>query len=93
MAEIKNKISVFGLSLILAIVAGALSGVIAAIATNQSIEKYAASLSERMDLIMISQVKPGPLPGTFEESLRRVQENGWRSLVVISAVSTDRTLS
>lgn len=79
----------FGVILILAIVCGALSGVVASVLTNQSLDRYAESLADSERLFTISQEKPRPLPGTYEEALARIQESGWPALASIRPVSTD----
>lgn len=75
--------------LLLAIVAGALAGVIATVYTTQSLEDYARTLGERERLFQISQERPRPLPGTYEEALGRVQEAGWPAMALVRPASDD----
>lgn len=79
----------FGVILILAIVCGALAGVIATVLTNQSLDRYAQSLADSERLFTISQEKPRPLPGTYEEALSRIQEVGWPAVATMRPISAD----
>lgn len=87
--EQQSNWTFFGSILLVALIVGALSGVIAAVMTNQSIDRYTQTLSERMGFLSISEVKPRPLPGTYEESLERVQETGWPAYASILPASSD----
>ncbi|MFH1631706.1 MAG: PDZ domain-containing protein [bacterium] len=80
--------STLGAVLVLAVITGGLAGVIASVLTNQSLDRYVQSLSGD-DLTLISQVKPRPLPGTYEEALSRVQESGWPAFATITSSSVD----
>lgn len=75
--------------LILAIVAGGLSGVVASVLTDQSLERYAQSLRNNERIFQISEVKPEPLPGTYEEALSHIQETVWSSVAFITKASSD----
>ncbi len=75
--------------LILAIVAGAGAGVIAAVYTSRSLEDYAASLLEGRRLPQVSTQQPTPIPGTYEEALSRVRESARTGIAVVMPVSTD----
>ncbi|MDP2631853.1 MAG: PDZ domain-containing protein [Candidatus Uhrbacteria bacterium] len=89
----KNKIWTFvGSVIILSVLAGGFSGVISAVFTNQSLDRYVQSLSEGEGLVLISEVKPSPIPGTYEEALSRVQETGWKATALIRATSVDSSL-
>ncbi len=89
MNDNQKNFSFLGLVLILVIATGALAGVIASVYTNQSLERYVASLAESDNLLSISQVKPQPLPGTYEEALERVRENSWPAFASILPASSD----
>ncbi|MFH1766544.1 MAG: PDZ domain-containing protein [Patescibacteria group bacterium] len=89
MKDRSSKFAFWGTALLLAILAGALAGIIATVYTNQSIERYIQSLADGDSFISISQVKPRPLPGTYEEALDRVQETGWPAFVSFLPASTD----
>lgn len=93
MPKNENKSQVHLLILILSIVAGATSGIVASLVTQRSLEDYALSLLNGGQLITISEPRPQPLPGTYEEALVRVQDAGWPATAFIRAVSTDATSS
>lgn len=82
--ENTNKRTIFltvtGAIILLSVITGALSGIIASVVTNRSIDNYIQSLSDSRGFIDISEVKPRPLPGTYEEALVQVQETGWPAL-------------
>jgi S1-C subfamily serine protease len=75
--------------LILAIVSGALAGVFSSVMTNQSLERYAQSLRSNERIFQISEVKPEPVPGTYEEALSRIQESVWSSIAFVTNASSD----
>src|SRR5688572_22338686 len=79
------------LVILLAIVAGSLSGVIAAVVSTQSLEEYARSLTNGERLFAISEPRPQPLPGTYEEALAQVQETGFAASALIRPTSVDST--
>lgn len=80
---------VIGTAFLLSIIAGALAGVISSVFTDQSLQNYFESLSQDERLAAISEVKPRPLPGTYEEALGRVQETAWPALAALRVASTD----
>lgn len=82
---------VVGTAFLLAIIAGAFAGVISSVFTDQSLQQYFESLSGDERLAVISEVKPRPLPGTYEEALSRVQESAWPALASIRVASEDTT--
>ena len=92
----KPSWTVWGTIVLVAVLAGMLSGVSAAVFTNTSLDRYLESLGEGSGFLSISQVKPDPIPGTYEEALEVVQESAWTStaLVVLNDVevldATDR---
>ena len=91
----KNKKTIWsfvGAALALSIIAGAASGIVASIITNQSLDEYFESLSADRELVSISKVKPRPLPGTYEEALSQVREVGRSSLALIYPKSPTATL-
>lgn len=87
----KQKITVQVLTsvVIFAILAGAAAGAIASVVTNQSLERYAESLRDGNQFFRISEEKPRPLPGTYEEALERVREIGWLTMAGIRGSSSD----
>jgi serine protease Do len=92
MSEKKGfKISLVGLVLILSIVVGSLSGVVASVLTDQSINSYIELLSEDAQFFSLSEVKPRPLPGSYEESLDRVQEVASPATATIRKKTEDKT--
>ncbi|MEK7632524.1 MAG: PDZ domain-containing protein [Patescibacteria group bacterium] len=78
-----------GRSLILAVVAGAGAGVVAAVWTSRSLDDYAASLLAGRHLPQVSTQQPTPIPGTYEEALSRVRENARTGVAAVMPVSTD----
>jgi len=68
---------------LIAILAGIFSGVLASVTTNTSLDRYLESLTVEDDFISISEVKPNPVPGTYEEALDVVRESGWPSIVYV----------
>ncbi len=78
----KSRWTIWGTFMLLAIFAGALSGMIATVFTNASLERYLESLNISESFLTISQVKPDPVPGTYEEALAIVQEAGWSGSVL-----------
>lgn len=88
MAKNENKSHVHLLILVLAIVAGATSGIVASLVTERSLEDYAQSLLNGGQLISLSQPKPQALPGTYEEALTRVQESGFAATAFIRSISS-----
>lgn len=90
--EEKNLfLGVVGTAFLLAVIAGAFAGVITSVFTDQSLQQYFESLSGEERLAVISEVKPRPLPGTYEEALSRVQESAWPALASIRVASEDTT--
>lgn len=87
----KNKKigSVLGLSIFFSIIAGGLAGVIGAVNVNESLNNYTRSLKEDTKFVTLSEVKPRPLPGTYEESLSRVREVAFTGVATVRAVSKD----
>lgn len=89
MKEKKQIWSFLGISLLIAVTSGALAGIISSVYTNQSLDRYIQSLSESEGFVSISEVKPRPVPGTYEEALDRVQETGWPALALFLPKSVD----
>ncbi|PIQ67834.1 hypothetical protein COY25_02230 [Candidatus Uhrbacteria bacterium CG_4_10_14_0_2_um_filter_41_7] len=87
----KNKKigSVLGLSIFFSIIAGGLAGVIGAVNVNESLNNYTRSLEEDTKFVTLSEIKPRPLPGTYEESLSRVREVAFTGVATVRAVSKD----
>ncbi len=67
-------LSTVGLTVILSILVGGLSGIVASVLADRSIDSYIQQLAEDAQFFSLSEVKPRPLPGSYEESLERVQE-------------------
>ena len=66
---------------IFALVVGAAAGVIGAAATESYLISYSTLLGERSAPFRLSEQRPRPLPGTYEESLGRVSAQVAPSLV------------
>lgn len=79
-------------TLLLALSAGAASGVIAAVITSQALERYADYLLDRYRAPTVSEAKPSPVPGTFEEALSAVREAAAPSVAVFVAASVDSSI-
>lgn len=69
-----KQITTTGIILIACILVGALAGSIASILTQRSLDAYLEVLSDEQLVLTLSQVKPTPVPGTYEESLSRVAQ-------------------
>lgn len=68
----KKTWTITGITLIIAILAGASSGITASLLTDQSIERYIASLERQDNFVTLSREKPRALPGSHEEAVDRV---------------------
>jgi len=94
MKEEKQKFwSFLGTVMIVSVLTASLAGIIAAVVTNQSLDRYFEYLSNGEQRVSISEVKPRPLPGTYEEALSRVHEVGWPSTAVIRTQTKDSQLA
>jgi len=78
-----------GTAFVLAIIAGSLSGIVAAVFTNRSLDTYFQTLSEDVHFFSLSDVKPRPLPGSYEEALDRVQEIALQTTAVVTLATSD----
>lgn len=79
------------LTILLAVIGGALAGVTASVFTQESLKDYLQTLTTRPDISLISQVKPESLPGTYEESLAKVSEVASPSIAILRAKTVDST--
>lgn len=70
----KKSWTITGFTLITAILAGACAGIVGSIMTDQSIERYIASLERQDNFVTLSREKPRALPGSHEEAVDRVIE-------------------
>src|SRR3989339_1128440 len=70
----QKQITTTGIILIACVLVGALSGAIASVFTQRSLDTYLELLSDEQLVLTLSQVKPNPIPGTYEEALGRVVE-------------------
>ena len=75
MKKINKQWTYTGLVLITSIVVGSLSGVVASVITNQSLDNYMQVMSDEEIVLSLSQVKPDPIPGTYEEALSAVYDS------------------
>lgn len=64
-----------GLLLLVSMIVGALAGVISSIMTYRSLDEYMEKMSGQEVLLSLSQVKPEPVPGTYEEALLSVYDS------------------
>ncbi len=64
-----------GIILIASLVAGSLAGIVSSIFTNRSMENYMQIISNEEIILSLSQVKPDPIPGTYEEALSDVYDS------------------
>lgn len=71
----KKQWTYTGLVLIASLIAGSLAGIVSSVYTNRSMENYMQAISDEQILLTLSQVKPGPVPGTYEEALGAVNES------------------
>lgn len=78
-----------GALLILSMLCGGLAGVIASVVTSQSLDEYAQQIAEGQVLFQLSEERPRPLPGTYEEALSRVQEAGWPATALVYEKTED----
>ncbi|MFA6130891.1 MAG: PDZ domain-containing protein [Patescibacteria group bacterium] len=74
---------------IFSVIAGAASGLIAAVLANQSLDHYYQTLLEEQEFAAISQVRPEAIPGTYEEALSVVHTNLSKTIGFVHAKSTD----
>ena len=81
-----------GVVLVLTIVVGSLSAVTATVVTDSSIDAYVQRLSEDVPFVSLSEVKPRPLPGTYEEALDRVQEVAAPATATVRGLTQDSDL-
>ncbi|MBU4314781.1 PDZ domain-containing protein [Patescibacteria group bacterium] len=68
----KKQITTTGIILSVCIIVSVLSGIIASIATQRSLDTYLESLSDADIVLSLSKVKPTAVPGTYEEALTSV---------------------
>jgi serine protease Do len=54
------------------VVVGACAGTIASVMTSRSLDRYVEQMSGQDSSLLFSEVKPEPIPGTYEEALRSV---------------------
>ncbi len=87
--NIKSPLSIMTLTILLAVIGGALAGVTASVFTQESLKDYLQTLTNRPDVDLISQVKPESLPGTYEEALAKVAEIASPTVAVMRSKSTD----
>lgn len=69
--------------LLLILFVGAGAGVISAIMTNASIDRYIQSLQNDVNLINLSETRPQPLPGTYEEAVSQVYDKAWPAIATV----------
>ncbi|MBU0614454.1 PDZ domain-containing protein [Patescibacteria group bacterium] len=86
-------LQVAGISFVFAAVAGAFSGIIATVITNDSLDAYYQTLSQEQELLAISQVKPQNIPGTYEDALSVVKDKTKNSIAILYASSVDSSSS
>lgn len=82
----KKQTSQLAALLLLTLVVGGLSGVITSVFTNQSINRYIESLATEGQLVRLSEERPRPLPGTYEEALQTVRESSLPGTAFVSPV-------
>ncbi len=83
----KPSLSFLGAVLILAVVVGGLAGVISSVVINESIENYVEYLGITDSFVVISEVKPQALSGTYEEALDAVAAASSGSLAYVLPVN------
>lgn len=71
----KKQWTYTGLVLIVSMIVGALSGAITGLVTSSAIDDYIREMSDQDVTLSLSQVKPDPVPGTYEEALSAVRES------------------
>lgn len=87
--KFQSPLSTLSLSVLLAVIGGALAGMTASIYTQESLKDYLQTLTTRPDVSLISQVKPASLPGTYEEALSKVGEVASPSIAILRAKTAD----
>ncbi len=76
--------------IILMIIVSACVAVVTTVMVNDSLERYAQQLQETDELIRISQERPDPVPGTYEEALSYVKEQaGDIAFITFDNVASD----
>jgi len=84
--------NLFNTTLMLALFAGATAGTISSIMVDRSMESYKAALEAGKEIVVISEEKPIPLPGTYEEALNRVLDVSKPSVASFRVPSKDAVL-
>ena len=87
----KYSLSLFGGVFFFAIIGGSCAGIIASVTANRSLQTYMETLTHDDSLVTLSQVKPRPLPGTYEEALERVFDVAVPTLALVRTASVDTT--
>jgi len=82
MKTINKQWTYTGVVLIASLVVGSLAGIVSSIATNRSLDNYMQVMSDDEIILSLSQVKPDPVPGTYEEALSSVYDS-YDSLVYV----------
>jgi S1-C subfamily serine protease len=85
----RARLELLGSSFVLALIAGALAGIISSVLTDQSLRNYTIGLQGRFDILNLATVKPQALPGSYEESLHSIREFGLPSVVSFYLASED----
>ena len=75
--------------LLVTIVTSVFAAAIVTVVINNSLERYAQSLQGEESFVIFSEVKPEPVPGTYEEALERVQDAGWSAMASLKFASAD----
>lgn len=86
MKKRKTTWSHLGTALGLAVLAGALSGLITAIIVSDSLDQYVQSLQDDRTILQLTEVEREPLPGTYEEALNQLHDTIWSSMVFVLPV-------
>jgi hypothetical protein len=81
MKKQKKTWSHLGTALALAVLAGALAGLITSIIVSDSIDQYILSLQDNRTILQLTDTQREPLPGTYEEALMGLQDEIWPSIV------------
>ncbi len=69
-----------GTALALAVLSGALAGLITSIIVSDSIDQYILSLQDNRSILQLTESQREPLPGTYEEALTGLQNKIWPSI-------------
>ena len=75
MKKIKKQWTYTGLVLIASLLVGGLAGIVSSVITNKSLDTYMEVISDEEIVLSLSQVKPDPIPGTYEEALSAVYDS------------------